>query len=298
MMFFEILDKLKRKSASLIIYCLLNRIPIIVFGDNSDEIDDFLMELSNLIHFRREYVFNTDFISIEDYNNLIQTEDMDYNAERVHIRCSSNVALKALNQFDEINSWIIGIVTPKHKENLEEIKNLIKEKSKVFLSILLSDDTISVELEGTDSKLIDLSLEENILRKISEDTEKSIVKMKRVLSDRTKSDKLSKEIIKTLLDFETEKNELIKNIFKKEIQNFYSGSKRAFFILSRLRLLTTMEIETKIGSKTLFDTIDYDEATINRILSFINREWKEDFSDLIESGKKVDIGDKIQSLWG
>ncbi|MFW9942802.1 MAG: hypothetical protein ACFFFT_17335, partial [Candidatus Thorarchaeota archaeon] len=214
------------------------------------------------------------------------------------IRCSSNVAMKALNQFDELNSWIIGVVTPKHKENLEEIKNQIKEKSKVFLSIFLSDDTISVELEGTDSKLIDLSLEENILRKISEDTEKSIVKMKRVLSDRTKSDKLSKEIIKTLLDFETEKNELIKNIFKKEIQNFYSGSKRAFFILSRLRLLTTMEIETIIGTKTLFDTIDYDEATINRILSFINREWKEDFSDLIESGKKVDIGDKIQSLWG
>ncbi|TFG22745.1 MAG: hypothetical protein EU529_09610 [Promethearchaeota archaeon] len=298
MMFFEILDKLKRKSASLIIYCLLDRIPIIVFGDNSDEIDDFLMELSNLIHFRREYVFNTDFISIEDYNNLIETEDMDYNAERVHIRCSSNVALKALNQFNEINSWMIGVVAPKHNENLEEIKNLIKEKSKVYLSILLSADTISVELEGTYSKLIDLSLEENILRKISEDTEKSIVKMKRVLSERTKSDKLSKEIIKTLLDFETEKNELIKNIFKKEIQNFYSGSKRAFFILSRLRLLTTMEIETKIGNKTLFETIDYDEATINRILSFINREWKEDFSDLIESGKKVDIGDKIQSLWG
>ena len=122
--------------------------------------------------------------------------------------------------------------------------------------------------------------------------------MKRVLSERTRSDKMSKELIKTLLDFETEKNELIKNIFKKEIQNFYSGSKRAFFILSRLRLLTTMEIETKIGSKTLFETIDYDEATINRIISFINREWKEDFSDLIETGKKVYIGDKIQSLWG
>ena len=98
-------------------------------ADNSDEIDDFLIELSNLIHFRREYVFYTDFISIEDYNNLIQTEDMDYNAQTVHIRCSSNVALKALNQFDKLNSWIIGLVAPKHKKNLDEIKNLIKEKS-------------------------------------------------------------------------------------------------------------------------------------------------------------------------
>ena len=297
-MFFEILNKLKRKSASLILYCLLDRIPIIVFGDNSDKIDEFLVELSDLIHFRREYVFSTDFISKNEYDNMIQNEDMDYNAQRVYIRCPSNVALKALNQFDNLNSWIIGIVTPKHKKNLNEIKNLIKKKSNVFLSVLISSETISIEIEEIDIKLIDLSLENNILRKISEDTEKSIVKMKRVLSERTKSNKLSKELIKTLLDFENEKNELIINIFKKEIQNFYSGSKRVFFILSRLKLLTNMEIDTKIGSKTLFETIDYDEASINRIISFINKEWKEDFSDLIETGKKVYIGDKIQSLWG
>ncbi|MFX1399476.1 MAG: hypothetical protein ACFFAS_20820 [Promethearchaeota archaeon] len=298
MMFFEILDKLKRKNASLIIYCLLDRIPIIVFGDNSDRIDQFLVELSDLVPFRREYVFSTDFISMDEYINLIQNEDIDYNTQRVYIRCPSDVALKALNQFDNLNSWIISIVDPKHEENLNKIKTLIKKKSKVYLSILLSSDTITVKLEGFDEKQIDLSLEHNILRKISEDTEKSIVKMKRVLSERTKSNKLSNELISSLLDFETEKNELIINIFKKEIQNFYSGSKRAFFILSRLKLLTNMEIETKIGTKTLLETIDYDEAPINRILSFINKEWKEDFSDLIESGKKIYIGDKIQSLWG
>jgi len=298
MMFFEILDKLKRKKASLIIYCLLDRIPIIVFGDNSDRVDQFLVELSDLIPFRREYVFSTDFISIDEYFNLIQNEDIDYNTQRVYIRCPSSVALKALNQFDNLNFWIISIVAPKHKENLNKIKTLIKKKSNAFLSILLSSDTITVKLEGLDDKQIDLSLEHNILRKISEDTEKSIVKMKRVLSERTKSNKLSNELISSLLDFETEKNELIINIFKKEIQNFYSGSKRAFFILSRLKLLTNMEIETKIGTKTLFETIDYDEASINRIISFINKEWKEDFSDLIESGKKIYIGDKIQSLWG
>ena len=298
MMFFEILDKLKRKKASLIIYCLLDRIPIIVFGDNSDRVDQFLVELSDLIPFRREYVFSTDFISIDEYFNLIQNEDIDYNTQRVYIRCPSSVALKALNQFDNLNFWIISIVAPKHKENLNKIKTLIKKKSNAFLSILLSSDTITVKLEGLDDKQIDLSLEHNILRKISEDTEKSIVKMKRVLSERTKSNKLSNELISSLLDFETEKNELIINIFKKEIQNFYSGSKRVFFILSRLKLLTNMEIDTKIGSKTLFETIDYDEASINRIISFINKEWKEDFSDLIESGKKIYIGDKIQSLWG
>ena len=137
MMFFEILDKLKKKSSSLIIYCLLDRIPIIVFGDNSDKIDKFLIELSDLIHFRTEYVFYTDFISKNECDNLIQSEDIDFNTQRVQIRCPCSVALKALNQFDNFNSWIIGIVTPEDKKNVTEI-NLIRKKIKVFLTIFLS----------------------------------------------------------------------------------------------------------------------------------------------------------------
>jgi len=64
-----------------------------------------------------------------------------------------------------------------------------------------------------------------------------------------------------------------------------------------LNLLNDLEISTKIGSKTLLETIDYEQVPINRIISFINKEWGEDFSNLIENGKKVFIGDKIQSMW-
>jgi len=292
------LDKLKKKYTSLILYCLLDRIPIIVFGDKEYKIDSFVIDLSELIHFRKEVVFYTDFISKNEYNNLIQNEDIDYNSQRTHIRCPCNVALKALNQFDNFNSWFIGIVIPKQVENLYYIKNLIRKKANKFLSILISSNTISIEFEGINMKLIDLTLEQNILHKISQDTEKAVARMKRVLSDKIKSNNLDKDLIKTLLDFEVEKKELKKNIFKKEIQNFYSGSKRAFFIFSRLNLLNNLEIYTKIGSKTLLETIDYNDAPIERILSFINKEWGEDYFNLIENGKKVDIGDKIQSLWG
>ena len=122
--------------------------------------------------------------------------------------------------------------------------------------------------------------------------------MKRVLSDKITTNQLDKDLIKTLLDFEEEKNELKKNIFKREIQNFYSGSKRAFFILSRLNLLNNIGIQTRIGSKTLLETIDYEEAPIERIIGFIKKEWGELYSTLIEDGKKAFMGDKIVSLWG
>ncbi|MFX0139673.1 MAG: hypothetical protein ACFFDN_38895, partial [Candidatus Hodarchaeota archaeon] len=70
------------------------------------------------------------------------------------------------------------------------------------------------------------------------------------------------------------------------------------FILSRLNLLNNIDINTKIGSKTLLDTIDYDDASIERMVSFIRKEWREDFSNIIENGKKVNALDSIQSLWG
>jgi len=298
MNFFKILDKFKKNSISLILYCLLDRIPIIVFGDNSDEINDFLMELSELVHFRKEFVFYTDFISADEYDNLISNESIDYNYQRAHIRCPCEVAIKALNTFKIIGSWLIGIVIPQEKSDLFRLKEFINTKTNVILYISYISSNLSIGLDQINLKSIDLTLEENILRKISQDTEKSLIKMKRVLNDKITSNQLDNDLVHTLLDFEVEKSELKKNIFRREIQNFYSGSKRAFFILSRLNLINNIEIYTKIGSKTLLKTIDYEEASIERMLSFIEKEWGEDFSDLIEDGKKSFMGDKIVSLWG
>ena len=298
MNFFEFLDRLKRNNNSIILYSLLNRIPIIVLGDDPDKIDDFLIELSELVHFRKEYVFYTDFVSREDYENLIVNENIDYNYQRAHVRCPCNVSFKALSQFDNLYSWLIGLKIPEKKDELNYIKNLIKRNTDNLLYITITSNTISIEIVGVNSKLIDLTLEQNIFKKISQDTEKSIIKMKRVLSDKITTNQLDKDLLKTLLDFEMEKNELKKNIFKREIQNFYSGSKRAFFILSRLNLLNNIGIQTKVSSKTLLETIDYEEAPIDRICSFIKNEWGDDYLDLIEDGKKAIMGDKIVSLWG
>jgi len=298
MNFFKLLDKLKRKQSLLILYCLLDRIPIIVFGDDSNLIDDLLLELSELIDFRKEMVFYTDFISNNEYTNLIQNEDIDYNIQRIQIRCPDEVSFEALNQFKNFRSWLMGINIIKQNENLQQIKSLIKKKISAFLNISITSNKISVEFEGINTKLLNLSLEQEILQKISQDTEKSIIRMKRVLSDRIKLNNIDDDLIQTLLDFNAEKNELKRNIFKKEIQIFYSGSKRAFFILSRLNLLNNLEIKTKIGSKTLLETIDFEDVPIGRIISFINHEWGEDYSNLIENNNKIFIVDKIDSLWG
>lgn len=296
--FFKLLEVLKGPDVALILYGLLDRVPIIVYGNDAMKVDDFVIDLSNLIHFRKEFIFYTDFISVNEYDNLVMNESVDYNSQRTHIRCPSSVALKALNQFEQFNSWIIGIEIPKEKERVRQFINSVKKKINHFLSISFFSDSILVEFVGLNWKLIDLTFERDVLHKISQDTEKSIIKMKRTLSGKVKTEEIDEDLIETLLDFDIEKEELKRNIFKKEIQNFYSGSKRAFFIFSRLNLLNNIDMNTKIGTKTLLETIDYNVAPIDRIVSFINKEWGEDFSLLIENGKKVNALDSMQSLWG
>jgi hypothetical protein len=296
--FFENIERLKKIDFSLIIYSLLNRIPIIVIGKEVDVIDDLLIELSELMHFRKEFVYYTDFISDEEYQNLLLNESIDYNSQRFHIRCPCNVSLKSLMTFTNFNSWIIGLEIPKERLNQNQFINSLRKKLMDFLIISLLSSQITVELIGSNPKELDLSLENNILQKISDDTEKAVIKMKRILLEKTKNERIDGHLVQSILDFETEKQELKKNIFKKEIQNFFSGSKRAYFILSRLNLLSRLQINTKIGSKTLSETIDYQEVPIRRIIYFIKMEWGEDFSDLIANGKKVNALDSMQSMWG
>jgi len=297
MNFFKMLESVKKKQSSLILYCILDRIPIIVFGDDQVKIDNFLVELTELLAFRKEVVFYTDFISLNEYENLLQNEDIDYNSQRCHIRCPCAVSLKALNHFNTFKSWLMGIVIPEQKENYYFIKNEIRKKIKQFLCITIKKNEISLEAEGLNTRNIDFTLEDDILQKISRNTERSITKMKRAL-EKVKSNEISKNLIRTLLDFEVEKKELKKNIFKKEIQNFYSGSKRAYFIFIKLKVLSDLNIQTKISSKTLLDTIDYIDAPLDRILSFIYKEWGEEFTDLVDYDKKAIIGEKISGLWG
>ncbi|MGQ4873751.1 MAG: hypothetical protein ACP6IY_06730 [Promethearchaeia archaeon] len=295
--FFEYLEKFKDKNFPLILFCLLDRIPIIVIGKDPEEVDLFLIELTELLDFRKELVYNTDFISSSEYLLLVQNESIDYHSQRIQIRCSQKISFKALELIDFFDSWIIGF-TYNNKKELEKIEKIIDKKIKNYLKILIHLNDFSIFLKGFTIKNLDLSFEKYIFKKIFQDTEKAINRMKRVVSEKIYNSNIQNDIVLTLLDFENEKKEVKKNIFRKELHNFYSAAKGAFFILSRLNLLHKFDLNTQIGGKTLLETIDYKNANIERLISFIRKEWGEDFSNIVENGKKISIGDKITSMWG
>jgi len=294
---FKFLDTLNKRGKALVLYSLLNRLPIIIFGSTSGEIDNFIIELIELIDFRKDLAFNTDFISNSEFEALIENEANDYNTMRIHVRCSTNEAMMALNEFISLESIIIGFKAV-NKTELLLIREKVKQKAAQFLEIFIEDSYLSLNTENFEDMEINLTLENNIFKKISENTEVSIDKMKRVLSESITKEGYDGELKNILLDLEAEKKEIKNNIIHKEIRDFYAGSKRAFFVLSKLNLLNNMDLGSKIGSKTLLETIDYHGAPIERILSFIKKEWGHDFSNLIENNKLTFIGEKIQSFWG
>ncbi|MFO7796020.1 MAG: hypothetical protein ACQERB_10945 [Promethearchaeati archaeon] len=295
---FKFFDKLGKENRALILYSLLNRIPIIVFGKVSEDINELINELMDLIKFRKEFVYYTDFISKQEYEDLILNEYNDYNCARIQIRCLANVSSILIEEFDTLESIIIGIRLPDSKRDLKIIQERISNKTKDHIELFLKNGNTEVITNIMNKKILNLYIEESIFQKVSKDTEKSINKMKRVLSEELRKNKIDIELEEALLNFELEKKEIKRNIFNKEIQSFYSGAKRAFFILLKLKLINQMQLQSMIGSRTLLETIDYEEAPIERILSFIQNEWGEDFTNLIENNKLTLLGEKIQSFWG
>ncbi|MFW9866021.1 MAG: hypothetical protein ACFFEN_07970 [Candidatus Thorarchaeota archaeon] len=233
-------------------------------------------------------------------------ESWDYNLPRAHIRCPRSVLIKAINQFKKFNSWVIGFNIENDIDKRESFITAIKKKMDFFLSIILFQNYSSVNLEFSERYLkrieqlrilweqpvaitnlvsfnlehLDISLEKQFLQKISQYTDKVITKMTKLLSEKVKSIDLHKDLKRFLLDFENEENELKKSLVRTEIQNFVSSSKEAFFILSRINLLR--DLDYKIESKTVLDTIDYHKVSIDRIIFFIYREWGENFYNDIE----------------
>jgi hypothetical protein len=297
MSIFDFFDEIGKVKTSIIIYCLLNRIPLIISGRSLETIDDLIVEISDLIPFRKDLIFGTDFISEEEYNNLINIELLDYNSLRSQISCPTCVSERFLNSFSSFSSMIMGLEI-KDKEHLNIILKRLKKSNCAYFLIKIGLNGRKNDYYGINQKNIDLSIEKLILRKVSDNTKKAIIRMKRVLSEKVKKSDLEEDILNTILDFKTEKVELQKNILKKEIQNFYSGCKRGFFILSRLELLNNLTYDAKIGFNTLKETIDFHDISPERIILFIKKEWGENYSHLIENDKMINLSEKIQSLWG
>ncbi len=285
---------------ALILRALLDRIPIIVFGENDDDLNEIIDELTSLIKNRQELIFYTDFISKTELENILQLESVDFDSKRIIIKSPPAVTFKAVEIFDDFKAWILG-----YNVNIDDIekrtyllKNLIK-KTDYFLSLKIEKEhKLIVNIEGKNAKILDINFEKTMIREVMSNTEIAIEKMVRILRKKIPTTTIDSNFLMNLLNFRSEENRVKKNLLEKQILDFINAAGRAFALLTRINQLNEMGIPFEISEKTLQKTIMFEECRLKRVFEFIEREWNENYVPEIKLNKSSEFADIIEGLWG
>lgn len=293
----KLLNIFKNDFFCLLLRCVLDRHPVIILGKNNELADEIANSIISLAPHRTQLIFYTDFVEIEEYENIIQEEKDNFTIPRAII-CSHSDASQFIFQNDfKLKGWTIAFRINEEITS-ELIISKINEKEKSFLVIFIEEnEQIKVEIYGKDLQSIDLSFEKRLLKRSIEKSKISLEKMKRVLEKKVKIPS-SSEIMKTVINFDMEEEKIQSNIFNEEIQAFAHAGVRAMAILSRIDLLHELGIEMKISDKTFLQTIDFELENSKRIVDFLKSEYDVDFSIYLQNGWKSRVGDYVDSLWG
>ena len=285
---------------ALTLRALLDRIPILVLGENDEEITEIIDDLTSLIKNRQELIFYTDFISKSELDNIIQLESMDYDTKRIVIKSPPPVSFKAIELFENFKGWILGynIVIDDNAKKTYLLKNLIK-KTDFFLSLKIENgEKLIAKIEGKNAKILDINFEKSIIRQVMSNTEIAIEKMVRILRKKIPTRSIDSNNIINILDFRLEENRVKRNLLEKEILDFINAASRAFALLTRINQLKDMGILFEISEKTIQKTIMFENCKLKRIFDFIKNEWNETYSPDVKLDKSSEYADIIEGLWG
>ena len=296
----EILNMFSTNDFALILRCIFDRIPIIIGGKDKEKIDDLLIKLCELIPIRKELIFGTDFLEKDEHDAIIQEEKLDYDNQRIIFRAPVNSEDLILTKIDDLKGWIMGLHVNGNVNSFFEKALRLRKKNGTSLFIKFDDanKTEFVKFYSENDEKPDTTLEKRIIKKTFSETENALERIKRVLDKKIQGhDGINQSIITSIVDLSQEELIIKENIFKKEILEFYQASRRGLALLTRLNFLNQFQ-PVMIGKRTFFDAISYEDGNTTRFLDFVNAEWGERFTNLIDDSKFSILGDRLDSLWG
>lgn len=278
MNFFELLSKLKKSLKPLILYSLLNRIPLVVFSKlNEVFIRQILINLANVVYFRDIYFFKKDLFSKDELIKLINSEEIEDMSNRYTIIGYVN-NFQELTDFKDFLSFIIGI--KKAKEEKLEIST-----HQPYLELIIDVNSVNANLNGLNTKDLDLKFEENVLNKIDNETNKSLDDVSYLLKTQLEIYKIAQynNLYIRTMDIEREREIIKYTILQNEIQKFISASEKIYMLLRKAHQFMEIDknLDIKIKEKDLIDPIESNEASIKRILTFIETNWRNNFSKYV-----------------
>ncbi len=266
---------------SLLIYCLLDRYPVVFFLDKDQisDLESFLAQFSRIIHFRNFFPILYGDLGIKensDVQSLIEGESLDHFDKRVGFLLST-LDLNDLSRFSNFTSWIIAA-----RDSEENRSKLSFLGNKFIYIIIRGNNVFEINYSGFDLINMDLSFEERLLILVRETLndalsfinftkENAILKQYEVKYRREGKEDFYNKIKREILDVSNNKRMISEELIKTMLNPLVGACQS---ILISFGAIGSLDFEIKpIMGMTILNAINYYDANIERILKFMHRNY-------------------------
>ncbi|MFW9886739.1 MAG: hypothetical protein ACFFER_01065 [Candidatus Thorarchaeota archaeon] len=288
----------------LLLNSVMNRLPILVTGQDVELVDDITESLTMLCPHHHKLVFWRDFTSETELLAVWEEEKHNYEVSRTIIcGLSSNLRL-ALERITRFPGWLLAIpiganVLGMHvnEEMMQTVIHRVLQHSN-NCGILRVDSPSSMNFSLIEPCSGNLEVEKKIVTKILTRKRQSLERIRRLLRKSLRGVNVSSGIINAVLKLDDESEKLTHDVFDEEISNYVHAARRAVTLLSRIRLARELGASTALTERNLYEAIGWDGGDLSDLIRFIRAEWHEDFSDCVKSGALSGLGAWVDSMWG
>ncbi|MHA1768437.1 MAG: hypothetical protein ACTSV3_01125 [Candidatus Thorarchaeota archaeon] len=288
----------------ILLNTVLERIPVMIVGEDLELVDDITESLTSLAPHRKRLVFWRDFTSETEIQSVWEEERHNYDVNRTVVcSLSSNLRL-ALDRISHFTGWLVAIplgstvlgVTVDEQTLNEVTGHILKNSPNCGIIRVTSPSTMTFSLLAPANKT--LVVEKKIVEKILVRKKQSLERIRRLLRKSLRSLNVSECILEAVLKLDDESEKLTQDVFEEEINNYVHAARRAVTLLSRIRLARELGASTTLTERNLYEAIGWDAGELVDLIRFIDSEWHEDFSDCVRSGTLSGLGAWVDSMWG
>ena len=283
---------------------ILERLPVIVAGEDIELVDDIAESLITLSPHRHKLVFWRDFTSESEIFSVWEEEKHNYEVSRTAVCGLSGNLRLAMDRITHFAGWVIAVPIGFTVLGVQVTENTLQDviahilKNSTNCGILRVNSPSSLSFSLVKSSNNDLEVEKKIVSKILIRKKQSLERIRRLLTKSLRGLNVSNHILTAVLKLDDESEKLTQDVFEEEINNYVHAARRAVTLLSRIRLEREIGASTTLTERNLYETIGWNGGGLPALIQFIRAEWHEDFSDCVKSGALSGLGAWVDSMWG
>ena len=288
----------------LLLNTILERIPVIVAGEDIELVDDITESLTTLCPHRHKLVFWRDFTSEAEILSVWEEEKHNYEVSRTVVCGLSGNLRLALDRISRYSGWFLAIPLGSTVLGVQVTENTLADVTSHILKTsgncgvlrVTSPSSLTFSLMNESNSSLDV--EKKIVSKILVRKKQSLERIRRLLTKSLRGTNVSEHIVSAVLKLDDESEKLTQDVFEEEINNYVHAARRAVTLLSRIRLARELGASTTLTERNLYEAIGWDGGELTDLIRFIRAEWHENFSDCVKLGALSGLGAWVDSMWG